>query len=125
MVNYDRLAEVARRIRIRIDSPGYGLPRKAVFDYAEWYVREGALWRLHRYAYEYRPEPRPSRLAHHLHGPFGAHRHCVDPRRAGAPHHFEGFEVVLELAHEEFALLALQDRAIDCVGLRPLRASSA
>ncbi|MEK7861150.1 MAG: hypothetical protein AAB284_07335 [Chloroflexota bacterium] len=112
-----------RRLRITIDSPGYGLRTQAIFEYIEWYERADARWRLERYAYELRPEPRPSRRAHHSHRPLGTHQHCLDPRRPKAPHHFEGFDVVLEQAHEEFRALAAAGR-ISCAGLRPLRPSA-
>lgn len=108
-----------RTLRIEIASPGYGLPARATFDYMERYERAAEGWRLQRYAYELRPEPRPARRAHHLHPPIGAHQHCVDPRRPKAPHHFEGFEVVLEQAHEEFRVIAATG-SISCTGLRPL-----
>ncbi len=109
-----------RKLRVTIDSPGYGLPTQAVFDYAEWYERSGRVWRLERYAYELRPAPPPSRRAHHAHRPIGPHQHCVDPRRPDAPHHFEGFEVALEQAHDEFRRLVAAGAPISCAGLRPL-----
>lgn len=111
-----------RRIRFRVASPGYGLSVEAVFEYAEWYARTSQGWLLTEYVYEYRPEPPPSRLAHHLHEPLGAHRHCVDTRSTGQPDHYEDYPVVLEQAHEEFAALAAQRRPVSCTGLRPLRA---
>lgn len=113
----------SRKLRLTIDSPGYGLPTQAVFDYSEWYDRAGGLWRLERYAYELRPEPPPARRAHHAHRPLGPHQHCVDPRRPGAPHHFEDFEVALDQAHDEFRALIAAGASITCAGLRPLRPS--
>lgn len=112
-----------RRIRFRVAAPGYGLPVEALFEYAEWYARTSQGWLLTKYVYEYRPEPPPGRLAHHLHEPFGAHRHCADARSPGQPDHYEDYPVVLEQAHEEFATLAAQRRPVSCAGLRPLRAS--
>lgn len=110
-----------RRIELRVDSPGYGLPTAAVFEYTEWYalVRDG--WALARYAYEYRPRPAPSRRAYHFHDPLGPHQHCVDPRRPAADHHFEAYRVVLEQAHDEFVALAASAAPISCGALRPLR----
>lgn len=109
-----------RRLRFRVGSPGYGLPVEAVFEYTEWYARTSQGWLLTKYVYEYRPEPPPSRLAHHLHEPLGAHRHCVDTRSTGQPDHYEDYLVVLEQAHEEFAALAARRRPVSCTGLRPL-----
>lgn len=113
-----------RRVRFRVASPGYGLPVEAVFEYAEWYARAKQGWLLTEYVYEYRPEPPPSRLAHHLHEPLGAHRHCVDARGAEGADHYEDYAVVLEQAHEEFAALAARRRPVSCVGLRPLRTTA-
>lgn len=110
-----------RLVRIRVESPGYGLPVEAVFEYSESYARTRQGWLLMEYVYEYRPEPPPSRLAHHLHEPFGAHRHCVDGRAPGRPDHYEDYPVVLEQAHEEFAALAARRRPVSCAGLRPLK----
>lgn len=111
-----------RVLRVKIDLPGYGLPTRALLEYTEWYERAGKVWRLDSYAYELRAEPGPSRRAHHLHAPLGAHQHCVDPRRPSAPHHYEGFEVVLEQAHEEFRTIAASEEPISCAGLRRLPA---
>ena len=110
-----------RRVQFHVGSPGYGMPVEAVFEYTEWYERTTQGWRLTEYAYEYRPGPPPDRLAHHLHEPFGAHRHCVDARNTGQPDHYVDYPVVLEQAHEEFAALAAQRRPVSCAGLRPLR----
>lgn len=111
-----------RRVRFTIIAPGFGLPTEATFVYSERYARRAEGWLLVAYAYEYLPAPRPSRRAHHLHGPWGTHQHCVDPRRPRAPHHFRDYRQVMEQAHEEFTRLHALHRPIRCRDLVPIRA---
>lgn len=120
----ERRGTAARKIQLRVDAPGYGLPTQAILEYTEWYARVREGWTLTRYAYEYRPRPAPSRRAYHLHEPMGPHQHCLDPRQPSAEHHYHAYRVVLEQAHEEFAALAASETPIRCGGLRPIRPTS-
>lgn len=109
-----------REIALRIDAPGHGVPTEAVFEYREIYGQIARSWELLRYTYEYRPKPRPSRRAYHLHPPIGEHQHCVPPTGAGQ-RHFRAYRMSLIDAHDEFARLYASGRPIDCDGLHPLR----
>lgn len=113
--------ELHRLVAFRVLSPGYGLPLEATFEHRElWERRRREGWSLLRYAYEYRPLPRPSRRAYHLHEPLGEHQHCVPPRGA-SDRHFRAYRLSLLEAHEDFAAAQASGRPARCDGLLPLR----
>lgn len=119
----DRGKREARRLIVfRISAPGYGLPTDATFEYRELHERRGEEWLPVRYAYEYRPLPKPSRRAYHLHDPVGEHQHCVPPGGTGDGH-FRAYRVSLLEAHGEFTSAYASRRPISCEGLHPLRPS--
>lgn len=117
----DLASDRARTLSFRAEAPGYGLPRLAVFQYRELYRRVVQGWSREQYLYEYRPDPAPSRRAHHDHPPRGVHQHCREAARPEAHAHYEDRPRLLEEAHEEFTRLYLDAASIDCGGLRPLR----
>lgn len=112
-----------RSVSFSVTAPGYGSPTEAVFEYRERYRRTREGWLRDRYFYEYRPQPPPSRRAHHDHEPYGIHQHCREPRRPEAHRHCADVPRLLEHTHEEFAHLYLRESEIRCAGLRPLLAS--
>lgn len=109
-----------RSIALRVDAPGYGLPTRAVFEYRERYRRIAQGWLRDLYAYEYRPQPPPSRRAHHDHEPHGIHQHCREALRLEASSHYEDRPRLLEETHEAFERLYVDEIPIDCAGLRPI-----
>ena len=110
-----------RSISFVLEAPGYGLPTRAVLEYRERYRRTRAGWLRNLYVYEYRPQPPPSRRAHHDHEPQGVHRHCREARRPEAHRHYEDRPRLLEQTHEEFAAQFIDGVEIRCAGLLPLR----
>lgn len=117
----DRRQRNARYLRIEIAAPGFGLPRRAVFEYEQWYAKSGRGWRLIEYEYEIRfVEAHGGRWAYHLHD--GVHHiHCEE--RGGEPEHehYRSYEVdLLKEAHPDLVRIYVEGR-IDCDGLHAHR----
>lgn len=109
-----------RALILRVHAPGYGSPTAAVFEYRERYRRTREGWLRDFYIYEYRPQPGPSRRAHHEHAPHGVHQHCREAARAERDPHYEDRPRLLEEIHETFERLYSEAQAIRCGGLRPM-----
>jgi hypothetical protein len=115
-----------RRLEIALDTPEPPLVVRARFRYLEWWNRDGRGWRKTKYQYDYIDLIDQSRLAYHRHDladePDVPHIHCQPSGGRPSARHFRAYDVDLLEAHEEFAALYATGRAIDCAGLRPLRA---
>lgn len=116
-----------RHFETEVDAPRPPLETKARFRYLEWWSRDGPGWRTVKYHYDYIDLTDQSRLAYHRHDLAGApdvpHIHCQPSGGRPSARHFRAYEVDLLEAHDEFAALYATGRAIDCAGLRPLRAA--
>jgi len=114
-----------RRLVVLVDTPGQGQPPEATFTYGEAFRQDGRGWRMTKYWYEYLDRARGGRLAYHVHDLPGRrnifHQHCEPAAHRSSVTPFRSYDVDLLEAHVEFAELYVSDRAIDCVGLRPLR----
>ena len=115
----DLVRDDDRRIRLRAQPPGHGLPSTTVFEYRERYRRVAGGWLRERYLYEYRPHRTRERRAHHDHPPLGLHQHCRSMSATETGHYADRMRL-LEEVHEEFSLLYLTAAPIDCAGLLPL-----
>lgn len=73
------------------------------------------------YVYEYRPQPPPSRRAHHDHEPYGVHQHCREALKREVHSHDADRMRLLEETHEAFERLYFDEAAIRCAGLQALR----
>ena len=116
----DLQTQSGRTIRFHAEAPGHGLPTVAVLDYRERYQRIPRGWLRDRYFYDYRPEPTPSRKAHHDHPPRGVHQHCREATGSQARSQYEDWPRLLEEVHEAFTSVYVRSASIDCGGLRPL-----
>jgi hypothetical protein len=116
----DLEAASGRSTRFRLEAPGHGLATSAVFEYREFYRRITGGWLRRQYLYEYRPQPSPSRRAHHDHPPLGVHAHCREAEMTRSAAHYADRPRLLEEMHEEFEGMYLATTPIDCGGLRPL-----
>lgn len=111
----------SRSVSFTVNAPGYGLPREATFEYRERYRRTDEGWLREAYEYEYRPQPPPSRRAHHDHRPYGVHQHCHEASFSRPRSHYLDRARLLEEVHEAFEHLYAEGGPVQCAGLHPLR----
>ena len=109
-----------RTISIEIDHPGWGLPTSAKLAFVERWIQQAGDWELTKYAYELWLVPGPARLAFHWHDSL-YHTHCVDPDEPTRDHHYQGGQVDLFAAYQEFGRILASGDPISCQALRPLR----
>jgi len=110
----------SRKLEIRVDVPGWGLPPSATLVFVEKHRRQAQRWVRYEYAYDLHLEPRPAgRYAFHWARDV-YHLHCADPRHPAPDHHYKGVPIddVFWAAEELFVMAA---RGPSCAGLVPLR----
>jgi hypothetical protein len=117
-VDVEQHGTVAVLVRFRVEAPGYGQPKLADFEFAEWYQHTRQGWLRLRYKFEYRPVD--SRRAHHMAvGPARPHQHCEPPGKRSSTHYID-YERLLMPTAQELGDLFIFRQPIDCGGLKKL-----